>query len=278
MAPFFPDRPDLPLVQRLAHQGFVRINFAGMVLTPLLLLMAVGLNLDPPTEADGIRMAIGCLAFPVLSLVGWRMKTRPWLGAVGLVLLVLPFVLVATRDGMTEAERDAFRAVQRSDAELLRRQLAAGVDPDLHTEDRGYLLTGAVYSENPELLRILIAAGADVNAHKGDHATPLVMAVHYLRCETALPLARAGASFAERFYINAELAEAPTYRGMNVGEMYEARKRDSPARWQREEACWRQFEAVLAQKKEAMTSFRCDTAWSGTRRKLYQVFGRVTPC
>lgn len=278
MSTLFPDRPDLPLLHRLVYQGLVRINFAGMVLTPLLLLWAVGVHFDPPANGNAIRITIGCLAFPALSLAGWRMKKRPWLGTVGLVILVWLFVLAANRSLITEPERDAYRAVEAGDAASLRQLLAAGVDPNVYTEDRGYLLTAAVISRNPELVRILIDSGADVNAHKGDHATPLVLAVHMQRCEVALPLTRAGASFAERFYIDRELAEAPTYRGMNVVEMYYAQKRAYATTWKQDEACWRQFEAVLEQKKEAMASFRCDTAWSGTRRKLYQVFGRVTPC
>lgn len=243
-----------------------------------MLLMAWAANLDPLTPAQGILLSVSCLGFSCLSIAG-LLTARPWLGAIGLAILIGGLV-GSSIDTVTwvEAERDAFRAVESGDADLLRQQLAAGVDPDLHTDDRGYLLTAAIHSPNPELVRILIDAGADLNAHKGDHATPLVMAVHMSRCEAALVLARAGASFAERFYVDGELAEGPAYHGMNVVDMYHAQKHEEARTWKQHEACWRQFESVLEQKKEAMASFRCDTAWSGTRRKLYQVFGKVTPC
>jgi hypothetical protein len=278
MATLFHDIPDRPLVHRIAHKGFVRINFAGMVLTPPLLLMAVGANLDPPTEADGIRMAIGCLAFPVLSLAGWVVKKCPWLGTVGLVNLVWSFVLTANAGGMTDAERNAYWAVEAGDAAGLRKLLDAGVDPDLQYGDRFYLLSVAVSSKNPDVIRVLIDAGADVNVRKGKHVTPLLLAVHTPRCEAALMLAKAGARFEDRFYDNAEMAEPPTYRGKNVAEIYYGRKREYAKTWKQDEACWLQFEDVLKQKKEAAASFRCDTSWAAARRKPYQVFGKVTPC
>lgn len=266
------------VLRKFAYAICAAFCVVGALSTPFMVLMAWAANLDPLTPAQGILLSVSCLSFPILSIAG-LLTTRAWLGALGLAIFVGGLV-GSSIDTVTwgEAERDAFRAVESGDADLLRKQLAAGVDPDVHTYDRGYLLTAAVHSPNPELVRILIDAGADVNAHNGDHATPLVMAIHLPRCEVALALARAGASFAERFYINAELAEAPTYRGMNVVEMYYAKKREDARAWKQDEACWRQFETVLEQKKEAMASFRCDTAWSGTRRKLYQVFGKVTPC
>jgi hypothetical protein len=265
-----------PLRAFARHLG-TAVGIFGLLSSPFTILLAICANLDPRTPAQGLLLSVSCLCFPCLSLAGCAAR-RPWLGPIGLAIMVGGINASMDAGEFTEADRDAYRAVESGDAALLRKQLAAGVDPDLHTYDRGYLLKAAIYSPNPELVGILIDAGADINAHNGDHATPLVMAVHMSRCDAALALARAGASFAERFYVDGELAEAPTYHGMNVVEMYYAQARKDARTWKQHEACWRQFETVLEQKKEAMASFRCDTAWSGTRRKLYQVFGKVTPC
>jgi hypothetical protein len=220
-----------------------------------MILWAIGANLDPRTPAQGILVSVSCLSFPCLSLAG-RLARRPWLGPIGLAMLIGGLAASADMGLLTDAERDAYRAVEYGDAALLRTQLAAGVDPDLYIEDKGYLLTAAVISKNPDLVKILIDAGADVNVHKGNHITPLLLAVYIPNCEAALPLARAGASFEHRFYDNAELADLPTYRGKNVAEIYFGRKRDYAKSWKQDEACWLQFEAVLKRKTESLISTR----------------------
>jgi hypothetical protein len=220
-----------------------------------MILWAIGANLDPRTPAQGILVSVSCLSFPCLSLAG-RLARRPWLGPIGLAMLIGGLAASADMGLLTDAERDAYRAVEYGDAALLRTQLAAGVDPDLYIEDKGYLLTAAVISKNPDLVKILIDAGADVNVHKGNHITPLLLAVYIPNCEAALPLARAGASFEHRFYDNAELADLPTYRGKNVAEIYFGRKRDYAKSWKQDEACWLQFEAVLKQKTKPLISTR----------------------
>jgi hypothetical protein len=220
-----------------------------------MILWAIGANLDPRTPAQGILVSVSCLSFPCLSLAG-RLARRPWLGPIGLAMLIGGLAASADMGLLTDAERDAYRAVEYGDAALLRTQLAAGVDPDLYIEDKGYLLTAAVISKNPDLVKILIDAGADVNAHKGNHITPLLLAVYIPNCEAALPLATAGASFEHRFYDNAELADLPTYRGKNVAEIYFGRKRDYAKSWKQDEACWLQFEAVLKQKTKPLISTR----------------------
>jgi hypothetical protein len=242
-----------------------------------MLLWAIGAQLDPVTPAQGMLLSVSCLSFPCLSLAG-RLARRPWLGPAGLAMLVAGFAASMDMGQFTEADRDAYRAMEYGDAAGLRKLLDAGVDPDLYNEDHGFLLSAAVSSKNPAVIKVLIDAGADVNVRKGNHATPLLWAVYIPRCQAALPLARAGANFEARFYDDKEIAALPTYRGKDVAEIYYGRKREYATSWKQDEACWLQFETVLKQKKEAAASFRCDTPWGSARKKLYQVFGKVTPC
>jgi hypothetical protein len=258
------------------HLG-TAVGIFGLLSSPFTILLAIGANLDPHTPAQGLLLSVSCLCFPCLSLAGSAAR-RPWLGPIGLAIMVGGINASMDAGEFTQADRDAYRAVESGDAALLRKQLAAGVDPDLHNEDHGFLLSAAVHSKNPDVIRVLIDAGADVNVHKGEHATPLLWAVYIPRCEAALPLARAGASFEARFFDDKEIAALPTYHGKNVAEIYYGRKREYAKTWKQDEACWLQFEAVLKQKKEASASFRCDASWATARRKLYQVFGKVTPC
>jgi hypothetical protein len=274
----FEDTAGPGMLRKIAYGVCAKISFLGLLASPVLLLWAALANLDPRTEADGIRLCIACLTFPALSLAGLLVKKRPWLGALGLAILVWACVLSPSAGMLTDAQQQAYEAVKAGDAEGLRQLLEAGVDPDLQGEDRFPLLSAAVSSNNPDVIKVLIDAGADVNVRKGQHVTPLLLAVYVPRCRAALPLARAGARFEDRFFDNAEFADPPTYRGKNVVEIYYGRKREFAKTWAQDEACWLQFEAVMKQKKEAAASFRCDTPWAVAHRKLYQVFGSVTPC
>jgi hypothetical protein len=128
---------------------------------------------------------------------------------------------------------------------LLRKSLTQDADPDFYTWDRGYLVSAAVLQDKPEVLQVLINAGADVNVRKWNQSTPLLRAVHSSRCEAARLLLKAGASLDDRFYDYAELAEAPTYDKRTVREIYEGRKAEYPTSWERDAACWLQFEALM---------------------------------
>jgi hypothetical protein len=273
----FEDTTVSDMLRKIAFGLCAKINFLGLLTSPVMLLWAALANLDPRTEADGIRLCIAFAAFPILSLAGLLVKKRPWLGALGLAVVVWACVLSVSAGELMDAERQAYEAVKQGDAAGLRKLLDAGVDPDLQGEDKFFLLTAAVSSGNSDVVKVLIDAGADVNVRLGQHVTPLLLAVYGSHCQAALALARAGARLEDRFFDNAELAESRTYRGQTVVDFYFSRKRDFANIWRQDEACWLQLEAVMKQKTEA-AAFRCDTRWADARRKLYRVLGKTTPC
>lgn len=233
------------MARRASHGVLRAIDWFGVVAALPLLVSAAGSVSDSPLLPEQVIRSAAVLLFPLLSLIGLLRKRLDWLGAAGLVLMVAVQSMTAM-PGPTAADNDAYAAVKSGDARSLRTALARGADPDFYTEDRGYLLSAAVLRDDPANVKLLIEAGADVNVRKANWSTPLLTAVYLQNCEAARLLLEAGASLEDRFYDYWHYTDPPTYLGRTVREIYAGRKAELQTKRTWNGACWRRFEARLA--------------------------------
>lgn len=230
---------------------FQVINLLGMLFgIPLAVLGLFGF-LDPITLLDITLQEIGLLLLPGLSFAGFVSPRRPWLGALGLGLLVSIWTVLSWLDlgAMSEQDRNAYAAVAHNDVSGLRLALDAGVSPDLYTDGLGSLLSAAVLSDDTAALKMLIDAGAHVDARHGDRHTPLVTAVFVANCEAATMLLRAGADPRERFRHPEHYAVSRDFANKTVRELYDSEIRPRSGSTPAEKSCWLRFEALLAARK-----------------------------
>lgn len=161
-------------------------------------------------------------------------------------VLTLCLALAGCSQSMSARETtDLFNAAASGDVDFVRKELRRGVDPNLYSEDRGYLLAASVLAPNAAVAQALVDAGADVNARKGKEITPLLRAVFVFSCEPARVLLKAGANADARLLDYENYAVGREYKDISVREMYFMKKRDLATLWKKEEACWLQVEGLM---------------------------------
>lgn len=232
------------MAEKLTSTIFRAVNWLGTVLTLPLLAIAFVAFADPPTMPEDVIRGLAIVLFPVLAITGLINNKMRWLGTIGLVFMLVVWSLTV-RPSLSEADNQAYAAVQAGDAQALRSALSRGADPDFYTWNRGYLLSAAVVAGHPETVRILIDAGADVNVRKSNSSTPLLTAVYLGKCEAAVLLLKAGASPEDRFYDYWAYTDRPTYLNKNVHEIYKGKKVEREVLWESERSCWLKFERLL---------------------------------
>jgi hypothetical protein len=227
---------------------FLAVNLLGTLFGIPLAVLGMVQFLDPITLADAASRDTGLLLLAGLSVAGLVNRRRPWLGALGLALLVSIWTVLSWLDlgVMSDEEKNAYAAVRRNDAPALRLALDAGVSPNLYSDGLGSLLSAAVLSDDTAALKMLIDAGADVDARHGDRETPLVTAVFIGNCEAAIMLLRAGADPRERLRHPEHYAVSRAYANKTVRELYDTEIRRQSGSPPAAQSCWLRFEALLA--------------------------------
>lgn len=141
-----------------------------------------------------------------------------------------------------------FKSVEAGDTAELRAALNAGVTPNLHHSERGYLIHEATVFGNQKALKMLIDAGANVNAKDREGEGSLIVAILGARCEEAKMLLQAGANPNEVFSapVAAEAAAPLDYHDKTARELYLfLAKQTTPDRRQEKVECWLKVENLL---------------------------------
>jgi hypothetical protein len=145
-------------------------------------------------------------------------------------------------------ESRIFTAVGHGDALFLEKAIKRGLDPNLYSENNGYLIVNAVLSGDEKVLRLLLSAGADVNARKEEGDGAFLRAVILGECDLARILLSAGGDISERWMNPGKAAASPNFKGKDVLEVYYLRKSELPAAWMKKQSCWTEFEKEVAGK------------------------------